>query len=456
MTEEERRKRLSQYFGLPEYAQQPENMGTQESTEAAPAPESDPYAKAGLARYRDAVDALSQEPQSAHAQLSEYLARRTKRHGAEEAGLQQRTAAELASARETDRQRGYGEGLTAAGMMMLGKEQLAAQMAARARETPETDAAQQRAQQLRAYLLQKHGKDAGDVQELRGAMHSDYLARQNASESARATLRGALELSQQSEQSRRAAAQLEQQGTIAQQRAQLEAQKEAQDFRLRKEALGIQWKNAQTEREKFAIEAELRRLELEQKHAAQAGAARADAQKWAMPELSGWELKPGVQLGEAAREKVRTLDAEMKAFRSGVGELLAASQGGRSMGTERAKRAEALHRDLQLQAKGTLYNLGVLAGPDLALLDEVLPNPVAMKPFSSLSTASSDRAKLDAILGRMEQKYRAQMDSHGFVPASQASTVTIVGPDGTRKTLPADKAQAAIQRLPGWKIEGAP
>ena len=460
MTEEERRQRLSQYFGLPKYAQQPENMGPEETPALQAAPDDDPYARAGLSRYRDAVSASAEEPQSAHAQLRDYIAARAARQGADEAALAKTTAEEMDAAKQTDKALGYSEGLTAAGMLMLGKDQLASQMMARSRENPETDAAAMRAQQMRTYLLQKHGKEAADAQELRGALHSDYLSRQNAAESARAALRGALELNQQGEQSRRAAAQLEQQGRLAEQRTQLEAQKDAQDYKLRKEALGVQWTNAKTEREKLAVESELKKLELQQRQVDAATKAKADGNKWAMPEITGWELKPGVQLGDAAKEKVRELDAEMKAFRAGVGELLDAARGGRAIGTERAKRAEALHRDLQLQAKGTLYNLGVLAGPDLKLLDEVLPNPVAPKPFSSLSTAASDKAKLDAVLGRMEQKYRAKMESHGFKPVQstdgQTASVTIVGPDGTRKTLPADKARAAVERLPGWKIEGAP
>lgn len=116
---------------------------------------------------------------------------------------------------------------------------------------------------------------------------------------------------------------------------------------------------------------------------------------------------------------------------------------GGNAGTE----MESLATEIQLLSKSPeLYELGVLTGPDMSLLEKVIANPTSL---DSLFTRDGSRLKqIDSQLNSINGKLGATAESLGYAKAGGEKApprmVRIKDPRGIIRNIPADQAQAAI------------
>lgn len=98
--------------------------------------------------------------------------------------------------------------------------------------------------------------------------------------------------------------------------------------------------------------------------------------------------------------------------------------------TERA-RIETKYRNMLMQAKEA-YNLGVLNGPDLAILEQIIYNPTSMKGVVVGKEAIDAQAsELDRIMGNIKSTVQAR---GGAVPQT-TSVISKTAPPGVRQEL---------------------
>lgn len=116
----------------------------------------------------------------------------------------------------------------------------------------------------------------------------------------------------------------------------------------------------------------------------------------------------------------------------------------------------SLVRDLQLSSKGkALYELGVLTGPDMALLEDVLPNPTDPS-FKGLS--GSNMAALKQTLQNANRRLEHKLESMGYkrgtakpnaAPATSEVVTLKLKEDGSTKKTTRAAAEAWLKNHEG-------
>jgi hypothetical protein len=147
-------------------------------------------------------------------------------------------------------------------------------------------------------------------------------------------------------------------------------------------------------------------------------------------QVGGWRLAEGA---------TPTMD-DAKKFKSGASaartllENLNEYQGlvdkyGSEVGGKVAQRMDSLARDIQLSAKNEdLYGLGVLTGPDLALLEEIIQAPTGigakLDPFSGGRAAN----KAQQFREMLNTRIGAKAKTYGFEPQEEWQRLAQGGP----------------------------
>lgn len=106
---------------------------------------------------------------------------------------------------------------------------------------------------------------------------------------------------------------------------------------------------------------------------------------------------------------------------------------------------ESLANDIRLAAKSpSLYDLGVLSGPDLDLIDKSFADPSA---FRSILTGTDSRKKqIDTFQNGLNDKLSSSAKSMGYgVPGQKVSNMeAIIDPNGITRMIPSDQVAAAL------------
>jgi hypothetical protein len=96
---------------------------------------------------------------------------------------------------------------------------------------------------------------------------------------------------------------------------------------------------------------------------------------------------------------------------------------------------QSLARQIQLDAKNQdFFALGVLAGPDLDLLESVIPT--SSKLSNILMPASSAKAQIDSFKNNLEKKLTDKAASLGYKRAGTLEDATIPGNTTGPRGLP--------------------
>lgn len=128
------------------------------------------------------------------------------------------------------------------------------------------------------------------------------------------------------------------------------------------------------------------------------------------------EVLPKVEEAMKLRKATATSD-QLKTKLNRLKELVQ-KEGSFEYGGEAGQEMESLATEIQLLGKSPeLYELGVLAGPDLTLLQKITADPTSM---SSLFTRDKTRLKqIDSQLKSIDDKLSATSKSLGYVPKEQ-------------------------------------
>jgi hypothetical protein len=128
--------------------------------------------------------------------------------------------------------------------------------------------------------------------------------------------------------------------------------------------------------------------------------------------LPGFRPIPGVRITDESIGKVKGLSPDIESMKTMAGNLISKynTMGMRFVGNEAADYMSQV-RNLQLLAKSpSLYNLGVLTGPDLMLLEQAIPNPSSIKEGAKKQVLGDLSVKLknfrDLLDMRGNQFYR--------------------------------------------------
>jgi hypothetical protein len=140
--------------------------------------------------------------------------------------------------------------------------------------------------------------------------------------------------------------------------------------------------------------------------------------------LDGYDLGDGFSLKPEVAEKLREAQGQTNQMTRNVDELMGLYKqyGNKVLPGPARARMEAVARNLQLMAKGkTMYELGVIAGPDMDLLNSVVPVPGSKTAtiadwFSGDSggDASETMERLRVMREQLGQKFELAAKSRGY------------------------------------------
>lgn len=180
-----------------------------------------------------------------------------------------------------------------------------------------------------------------------------------------------------------------------------------------------------------------------------------------MLHLDDYDLDPSFSLKPEVAEKLRDAQGQTRLMSQNLGELMQLyKQHGNAVlpGPVRA-RMTALARHLQLSAKGkAMFELGVLAGPDLDLLENTIPNPSSRNAtmadfFGGGETGTDSLERLRVMQEQVGKKFEAAVGSRGYRRSKRkGGNVELDGGGGGG--LPTDK-QRRLEELRAKKAAGA-
>jgi hypothetical protein len=143
--------------------------------------------------------------------------------------------------------------------------------------------------------------------------------------------------------------------------------------------------------------------------------------------VGGWKLAEGATPTSDDAKKFKAGASSARALLENLNEYqnLLDKKGGELAG-KNAQRLESLRRDIQLAAKNEdLYGLGVLTGPDLTLLDEIVGD--APTGMSSLNPYAGYRAnnKAQQFRDMINTRMNAKAKTYGFEPLDEWNRVAL-------------------------------
>ena len=153
--------------------------------------------------------------------------------------------------------------------------------------------------------------------------------------------------------------------------------------------------------------------------------------------IEGYEQDPEFQVKPEVAEKLRTAQAQTRQMTKNVDELMSLYReyGNKVLPSAARARMEAIARHLQLKAKGeTMFQLGVIAGPDMDLLNSVIPVPTKKAAtiadfFSGGGETSETMERLRVMREQLGDNLHTALTSRGYRPKAKGSN-TKAAPGG--------------------------
>jgi hypothetical protein len=138
-------------------------------------------------------------------------------------------------------------------------------------------------------------------------------------------------------------------------------------------------------------------------------------------QVGGWQLSEGATPTQDDAKKFKSGVSAARGLLENLNEYQTLVEyHGSEMGGKVAQRMESLARDIQLAAKNEdLYGLGVLTGPDLQILEEIIAAPTGLgaklDPFSGSRAANKTQQFRDML----NTKINAKAKTFGFEPQQE-------------------------------------
>jgi hypothetical protein len=220
----------------------------------------------------------------------------------------------------------------------------------------------------------------------------------------------------------------------------------------------------QDRRQGKALEHSATQGDLNRAASAAKGETRA-GEKQAERYLEGYELVEGAMPKAEEAMKLRAAQANKNTIEKSTKRLLDlyGKYGTQTLPGAVRSEMEALIRDLQLTAKNEdLYKLGVLTGPDLALLESIIPMPTGAKASAlDFFGAEAVPVKLRTFLGQVGNRFDSSVRASGYrkrgsaPPAAPAPTAAPTTEPAAAAT-PASPSVIQIRSKATGKVKPVP
>lgn len=160
--------------------------------------------------------------------------------------------------------------------------------------------------------------------------------------------------------------------------------------------------------------------------------------------LEGYELSPEAKPTNKETESIRKAQAGTRTIQQTVGEIeaLFKTYGTEALPTAARARMSSLTTDLLMSMKGdAMYQLGVLSGPDLEILQRVAPDPTTSKA-NVLDFLGGDQTlvKLQTLSSQVGRRFENSARSLGYRRAGTPTTAT------TQSAAPARGGTVKVRR----------
>jgi hypothetical protein len=177
------------------------------------------------------------------------------------------------------------------------------------------------------------------------------------------------------------------------------------------------------------------------------GAAEAEKEVAGKTSIPGLAALPGATITNDGIKKVQDIAIRKDELVKSIDRLQQLyKQHGTEIYGDAAREMESLVKGIQLTAK-EFYNLGVLNGPDLGLMETMIANPTGMKEkLISMTPGAGDPVlpKLKEAKSLIDNRFKSTINRYGFQEAGGNSGQI---PEGTEKI----NAQGAKVRMTGGK-----
>jgi hypothetical protein len=140
--------------------------------------------------------------------------------------------------------------------------------------------------------------------------------------------------------------------------------------------------------------------------------------------IPGYRPIAGAKITDSGVENVRKVSPDIETMKGLTKEILDKykSSGSKIVGNDAAWYFSKI-RQLQLLAKSpALFNLGVLTGPDLMLLEQTIPNPASAKELLKKQIFGDIDVKLNSFNDFIDSRGKAFYRANGFEPDVSKST----------------------------------
>jgi hypothetical protein len=177
------------------------------------------------------------------------------------------------------------------------------------------------------------------------------------------------------------------------------------------------------------------------------GAAAAEKEVAGKTSIPGLTALPNATITNEGIKKVQDISIRKDELVKSIDRLQSLyEKHGTEIYGDAAREMESLVKGIQLTAK-EFYNLGVLNGPDLGLMETMIANPTGMKEkLISMTPGAGDPVlpKLKEAKSLIDNRFKATINRYGFQDAGGGSSQV---PEGTEKI----NAQGAKVRMTGGK-----
>lgn len=166
--------------------------------------------------------------------------------------------------------------------------------------------------------------------------------------------------------------------------------------------------------------------------------------------LDEYDLRPGFDLKPEIAEKLRDAQAQTRTMTKNVDELMTLyrTHGNSVLPGKARARMEAVARHLQLKSKGkTMFELGVIAGPDMDLLNGVIPVPTKKDAtiadfFSGGGDSSETMERLRVMREQLGENFHSAATTRGYLKKAAKQKTSAVEPASWN-----DADEARLQEL---------
>ncbi len=174
--------------------------------------------------------------------------------------------------------------------------------------------------------------------------------------------------------------------------------------------------------------------------------------------LEGYELDPKAKPAQAEIIKLRSAQATTNTIEQTTKEIgaLYRKHGAEALPTEAKARMTSLITDLKLAMKGPdAYQLGVLAGPDMAILDTMVPG-VSGSTANIMDFIGSDQVlvKLETLASQVNRRFANSARSMGYFKAgSRPSTADPAAAPAQQQTKVIDGKTYYLKPNGKWAVK---